>query len=292
VTSIVAAITIDVNNAARRMNVPFAERNIVVLIFAVPVVFPAGLPPTHRSCRVVAIIPARYRSSRLPGKPLASIDGRPMIEHVYRRAADARTVDAVLVATDDERIATAVDGFGGIAVMTRADHRSGTDRLAEVAAELSSDLVVNVQGDLPFITPEPIDAAVRLLLDRPELSMATLRTRITDAAELSNPSVVKVVADRAGKALYFSRATIPFAREGHPAVWKHIGLYVYRRDFLLRIASLEPTPLERAESLEQLRVVEHGFSIGTVETTIDTVEVDTPEDLDRVRRLVETSVRS
>jgi len=265
-----------------------------VLGFAVPVVFPSGLPPTHRSARVVVVIPARYGSTRLPGKALADIDGRPMIEHVYRRASDARTVDAVIVATDDERIARAVDAFGGMAVMTRADHPTGTDRLAEVAAALESDILVNVQGDLPFITPDPIDSAVRAVRDNPALSMSTLRRRITEAAELSNPSVVKVVVGLDGRALYFSRTALPFVRAGQPPVpvWKHIGLYVYRRDFLLHYATLPPTPLERAESLEQLRALEHGYAIGTVETTTDTVEVDTPEDLDRARRLVEASVRS
>ena len=217
-----------------------------------------------------------------------------MIEHVYRRAEDARTVDAVLVATDDERIARVVDGFGGVAVMTREDHPSGTDRLAEGAEALESDILVNVQGDLPFITAEPIDAAVSVVRDNPSVPMATLRRRITNPAELSNPSVVKVVVGLDGRALYFSRATLPHVRAGQPAapVWKHIGLYVYRRDFLLTIAKLAPTPLERAESLEQLRVLEHGYAIGTVETTMDTVEVDTPEDLERARTLVETSVRS
>ena len=217
-----------------------------------------------------------------------------MIEHVYRRAQDATTVDAVLVATDDERIARAVDAFGGLAVMTREDHPSGTDRLAEVAEALASDILVNVQGDLPFITPEPIDAAVHVVRENPSIPMGTLRRRITEPAELSNPSVVKVVVGLDGRALYFSRATLPHVRAGQPAVpvWKHIGLYVYRRDFLLTIAKLAPTPLERAESLEQLRVLEHGYAIGTVETTMDTVEVDTPEDLERARLLVETSVRS
>jgi 3-deoxy-manno-octulosonate cytidylyltransferase (CMP-KDO synthetase) len=217
-----------------------------------------------------------------------------MIEHVYRRAADARTVDAVMVATDDERIARAVDAFGGVAVMTRDDHPTGTDRLAEVAAALESDILVNVQGDLPFITPEPIDAAVTIVRDNPSMPMGTLRRRITDPSELSNPSVVKVVVGLDGRALYFSRATLPFVRAGQPAVpvWKHIGLYVYRREFLLTMAALPQTPLERAESLEQLRVLEHGYAIGTVETSIDTVEVDTPEDLERARQLVEPSVRS
>jgi len=217
-----------------------------------------------------------------------------MIEHVYRRAQDARTVDAVIVATDDERIAQAVDAFGGTAVMTSAHHATGTDRLAEVAAELDCEVVVNVQGDLPFISPEPIDATVTLLLGRSSLSMATLRRRISDPAELANPAAVKVAIDLEGNALYFSRACIPAPRPGQqpPTIWKHVGLYVYRRDFLLKIAALPPTPLERAESLEQLRALEHGFAIGTVETTIDTVEVDTPEDLERARRLVEASVRS
>ena len=220
-----------------------------------------------------------------------------MIEHVYRRAMDARTVDAVLVATDDERIASAVDAFGGTAVITRADHPTGTDRLAEVAKFLTSELIVNIQGDLPFIVPEPIDSAVALVRDRPELSMGTLRKMISDPAELAMPSVVKVVVDRDGNALYFSRAALPHfqnAQHGRatPRYWKHIGLYVYRRQFLLQLATLAPTPLEQAESLEQLRVLEHGFTIGTVETTVDTIEVNTPEDLERARRQVDASARA
>ena len=217
-----------------------------------------------------------------------------MIEHVYRRAMDARTVDAVLVATDDERNASAVDAFGGTAVMTRADHRTGTDRLAEVAAFLTSELIVNIQGDLPFIAPEPIDSAVALVRDHPELSMGTLRKLITEPADLAAPSTVKVVVDREGNALYFSRAPLPYLQHGHetPRYWKHIGLYVYRRQFLLQMAALAPTPLEQAESLEQLRVLEHGFTIGTVETTIDTIEVNTPEDLERARRQLEPSARA
>lgn len=217
-----------------------------------------------------------------------------MVEHVYRRAAEARSIDAVLVATDDERVAQAVDAFGGTAVMTRADHPSGTDRLAEVAAVLTSEILVNIQGDLPFIETDPIDQTVRLVQGTPTMSMGTLRRRITDPTEFTNPSVVKVVVDLQGMALYFSRAGIPFTRSGNtaPAVWKHIGLYVYRRDFLLTFAGLPETPLEKAESLEQLRALEHGYRIGTIETTIDTVEVDTPEDLARARRLAGTSVRS
>jgi len=217
-----------------------------------------------------------------------------MVEHVYRRAEAARSIDAVLVATDDERIADAVDAFGGTAVMTSADHPSGTDRLAEVAEALTSDLIVNIQGDLPFIEPAPIDAAVALVRDNPNLSMGTLRRHISEPSELGNPSVVKVVVDRDGRALYFSRAPLPFVRQGNAPTrfWKHIGLYVYRREFLLTLSKLPATPLEQAESLEQLRALEHGFTIGTVETTIDTIEIDTPEDLERARRLVEASVRS
>ena len=216
-----------------------------------------------------------------------------MIEHVYRRASDARSVDVVLVATDDDRVANAVDAFGGVAVMTRTDHLSGTDRLAEVAASLESEILVNVQGDLPFIPAAPIDDTVSLVANRADLGMGTLRRRITDPAEVSRPSVVKVVVDTRGDALYFSRTALPHVRAGQPQpiFWKHIGLYVYRREFLLRMAALPPTPLERAESLEQLRALENGFRIGTVETTTDTIEIDTPEDLERGRRLVE-AVRS
>jgi 3-deoxy-manno-octulosonate cytidylyltransferase (CMP-KDO synthetase) len=217
-----------------------------------------------------------------------------MIEHVYRAAAGASTVDVVLVATDDERVAEAVSAFGGTAVMTSAAHRTGTDRLAEVAAGLESEILVNVQGDEPLILSGQIDAAVRTVLDRADEVMGTLRCAIRDAADLANPAVVKVVVDATGHALYFSRAPIPYVRADtdRPTVWKHLGLYAYRRDFLLKIARLPQTPLERAESLEQLRVLEHGYRIATVETHDDTVGVDTPEDLDRVRRLVEAATHA
>lgn len=234
----------------------------------------------------MAIIPSRYQSTRLPGKPLALIAGRPMVEHVYRRAADARRVDAVVVATDDARVAEAVDAFGGVAVMTRADHATGTDRLAEVAQALDSDIVLNVQGDEPLMTADAIDAVTELLLDRPADLMATLRTRTADARDLDAPSVVKLVVDRAGYALYFTRSRVPFVRPGHPepVFWKHLGLYAYRRSFLATLAGLAPTPLEQAEGLEQLRALEHGYRINTAETSADTIGVDTPEDLDRVRQ--------
>jgi 3-deoxy-manno-octulosonate cytidylyltransferase (CMP-KDO synthetase) len=206
-----------------------------------------------------------------------------MIEHVYHRAAAAPGVDAVVVATDDERIASAVEQFGGVIRMTQTTHRSGTDRVAEVAANLECDIVVNLQADLPLIEPEMIAQAISPLNLDPRVEMATLRQRIIDASELANSNVVKVVVDRGGDALYFSRAPIPFLR-GKGEAFKHVGLYVYRRRFLLALASLPQTPLEIAESLEQLRVLEHGFRIRTAETEYETIEVDTPEDLERVRR--------
>lgn len=214
-----------------------------------------------------------------------------MIEHVYRRAAQASAVDAVIVATDDRRIADAVDAFGGTAVLTRDDHPSGTDRLAEVAAALAAPLVVNVQGDEPMIAPSAIDAAIAPLLAGSPADLATLRRALTDPADIADPGVVKVAVDRHGFALYFSRLPIPFVRAGAPAPghWHHLGLYVYRREALARLAALPPSPLELAEGLEQLRALEYGFRIVTVETTGDAIGVDTPEDLERVRRLVEAA---
>jgi len=206
-----------------------------------------------------------------------------MIEHVYRRTADARGVDAVVVATDDERIAQAIERFGGIVRMTGSQHRTGTDRIAEVARDLPCDIVVNVQGDLPMIEPEMITEAIAPLTADPALVMSTLRQAIADASDFTNPNVVKVVVDAHDNALYFSRAPIPYQRDRATA-FKHIGLYGYRRDFLLTFAALAPTPLERSESLEQLRALEHGFRIRAVETRFESIEVDTPEDLERVRR--------
>lgn len=207
-----------------------------------------------------------------------------MIEHVYRRAARA-AVDAVIVATDDERIVTAVEGFGGIACLTRADHPSGTDRLAELAAVLPGDVFVNVQGDEPFIDPAAIDALVApLVLDR-AVQMTTLCRPLAPGDDIASPHLVKVVRDCRGRALYFSRAPVPFARtaEGaEPAV--HVGAYAYRRATLLALASLPPTPLERRESLEQLRALEHGIPIHVVETSYRSISVDTPDDLAHARR--------
>jgi 3-deoxy-manno-octulosonate cytidylyltransferase (CMP-KDO synthetase) len=258
-----------------------------VLRFDVPVISAAGLPASIQTARVVAIVPARYASTRLPGKALALIAGKPMIEHVYRRASDASRVNAVVVATDDHRNADAVTGFGGLAVMTSGAHQTGTDRLAEVAASLSSEIIVNVQGDEPLIDAGAIDACVNALFTHHDDVMSTVRRKLEEH-EAANPAVVKVVVDRHDHALYFSRSPIPFRRgEGDGAArWAHLGLYGYRRTFLLTLAGLAPTPLEQSESLEQLRVLEHGYRIRCVETGSFSVGVDTQADLDRVRALI------
>ena len=237
----------------------------------------------------VVIIPARYASTRLPGKALADIDGRPMIEHVYRRAAASPAASQVIIATDDLRIATRVREFGGHVRLTKATHETGTDRLAEVAATLDCDIVVNVQGDEPLVDPGTIAELVAPFASDPGLQMSTLFRRILSPAELANPNIVKVVIDRGGYALYFSRAPIPYLRDprgGWPPLYRHIGLYAYRRSALMVIASLEPTPLERAEALEQLRALEHGIRIKAVETKYESYEVNTLDDLEQVRRLM------
>ena len=230
--------------------------------------------------KVLCIIPARYASTRLPGKPLRDIAGKPMIVRVYERAVRAQRVHEVVVATDDERIRAAVEEHGGHAVMTRADHATGTDRLAEVAAQRPDcDLIINVQGDEPLIDPAVIDALVAPFEHDDALMMATAKTEITDAAEIENPNNVKVVTDRTGNALYFSRARIPYARNTGAKVYKHIGIYAYRRDFLLTYAKMQQTELECSESLEQLRALENGYRIRVVETDAVFIGVDTEEDL-------------
>ena len=230
--------------------------------------------------KVLCIIPARYASTRLPGKPLRDIAGKPMIVRVYERAIRAQRVHEVVVATDDERIRAAVEEHGGNAVMTRADHATGTDRLAEVAAQRPDcDLIINVQGDEPLIDPAVIDALVAPFEHDAALMMVTAKTEITDAAEMENPNNVKVVADRTGNALYFSRARIPYARNAGAKVYKHIGIYAYRRDFLLAYAKMAQTELECSESLEQLRALENGYRIRVVETDAVFIGVDTEEDL-------------
>jgi 3-deoxy-manno-octulosonate cytidylyltransferase (CMP-KDO synthetase) len=278
-----------------------------VLLFVVHPGGPARSDlPSH--IRAVAIIPARYASTRFPGKLLADLAGKPLVEHVYRRTAACRALSDIMVAADDERVAAAVRSFGGRVRMTSPAHQTGTDRLAEVARTLDCDLIVNVQGDEPLIDPAMIEQALRPFAADSSLVMSTLRCRFNDPSEASDPHVVKVVVDQQGYALYFSRAAIPYLRGSGPRrsspdaaasegwspvdLYRHIGLYVYRRDFLLTLARLEPTPLERAEALEQLRALEHGYRIMAVETAYDSIGVDTPEDLERVRRLLTADARA
>ena len=236
--------------------------------------------------RVLCVIPARYDSTRLPGKPLADIAGKPMIQRVYERAAAAKLPELVVVATDDARVLTAMESFGGKALMTAKDHPTGTDRLAEVAGVYDNyDVIINVQGDEPLIAPEIIDALAAAFTEEPELKMATVMTEIEDA-EKNNPNNVKVVTDKNGYALYFSRSLIPYPRTaGVVPVYKHIGIYAYRRDFLLEYAKMQPTPLEQSESLEQLRALENGYRIKVIKTDCKFVGVDTPEDLARVNAI-------
>ncbi len=236
---------------------------------------------------IVAIIPARYGSERFPGKVIAPLDGRPLLVHTYERAKQAKRLSDVIVATDDVRVVDAVRPFGVKTVMTRGDHPTGTDRIAEVAATLDADIIVNVQADEPLLDPALIDAAIKPLLDDPEVPMATARHPIRETSLIHDPNCVKVVCDTNGHALYFSRSPIPFVRAtGHDPrtenlYWQHIGLYVFRKEFLLRYAQMKPTPIERLEKLEQLRVLENGYVIAVVDAATRTIGVDTPEDLER-----------
>jgi 3-deoxy-manno-octulosonate cytidylyltransferase (CMP-KDO synthetase) len=236
---------------------------------------------------IVCVIPARYSSTRLPGKPLADIAGKPMIQHVYERAILAKYPQRVIVATDHPLVYEAVEKFGGEVILTSADHPTGTDRLAEVAKQCPEvDLIINVQGDEPMIEPSVIDQLAEAFVNNPDLHMATLMTEM-DQREYHIPSAVKVITDLQGYALYFSRSLIPFPRvaAGMP-VFKHIGIYAYRRDFLLKYAKLAPTPLEKTESLEQLRALEHGYRIKVLETNFKSIGVDTIEDLEKVNLLL------
>jgi 3-deoxy-manno-octulosonate cytidylyltransferase (CMP-KDO synthetase) len=235
----------------------------------------------------IAIIPARYNSTRLPGKPVIEVHGKTLIEHVYRRVEQAKNVERILVATDDERIARAVERFGGNVAMTRADHQSGADRLAEAAAALQPDcMIVNVQGDEPLIEPEAIDRAITAARRR-DADIVTLMTPLREADAIRDPNRVKVVTDRNGMALYFSRSPIPFSG----TTFLHLGLYVYRADFLKKFTGLERTRLEIAERLEQLRALEHGFRIRMVEVESASWGIDTPADLEKFKQYVGGTVR-
>ncbi len=250
---------------------------------------------------IVGMIPARYESTRLPGKVLLDLAGKPMIQRVYERCREAKLLDDVVVATDDERVLEAVRAFGGNVEMTRREHSSGTDRLAELAGRRDCDVIVNIQGDEPMIEPEAIDAAVEPFLEDDDLQMATIATPIRDLEEHLDPAAVKVVVDADGWALYFSRAPIPFFRldpgaeepespREHPRSklrpLKHIGLYVYRRPMLLWYAAQPQSRLELTEGLEQLRVLEAGRRIRVVQVQYSPIGVDTPEDLERVRAML------
>jgi 3-deoxy-manno-octulosonate cytidylyltransferase (CMP-KDO synthetase) len=247
-----------------------------------------------RRMTVLGVIPARYKSTRLEGKPLADILGKPMIQYVYEAARRARSLSEVIVATDDERIARAVRQFGGEAIMT-ADHASGTDRVAEVARARDAGLIVNIQGDEPLIQPRMIDECVEAIEYSDGAGLSTVMKRISEDA-FHDPGVVKVVCDARGRALYFSRSLIPYprTRTADFAVFEHIGLYAYTRECLLRLAALPPTRLELIEGLEQLRALENGIAIQVIETQCngDLISVDTAEDLERVREILAAGVTS
>jgi len=240
--------------------------------------------------KILGVIPARFGSTRFPGKALALLSSKTVLQHVYERACQSRYLSSVIVATDDERVYAAARSFGAQVRMTRADHISGTDRVAEVASAEEAAVVVNIQGDEPLIDPAAIDAAILPVFHDTGVVMATLKKKIEDPREIADPNVVKVVTNHAGDAIYFSRCAIPYAREQGGAWFKHIGLYVYGRDFLLGYSSLPVGPLERAERLEQLRALENGYPIRVVETDYESLGVDTPEDLERVSRLFEASM--
>jgi 3-deoxy-manno-octulosonate cytidylyltransferase (CMP-KDO synthetase) len=240
---------------------------------------------------VVIVIPARFGSTRLPGKPLVSLAGKPMIQRVYERAKMATQADRVIVATDDERIVKAVEGFGGAARMTRPDHRTGTERVAEVAAHEKGDVFVNVQGDEPLLDPVAVDTAISALLEEPAAAIATVATPIKTPADIMDPNVVKTVLDFDNNGIYFSRAPIPWVRDTASKIQvrhlKHLGLYVFQRDALLEYPTLPQGELERIEQLEQLRWLENGWKIRVAEVEHDAVSVDVPEDVTRVERLLQ-----
>jgi len=232
--------------------------------------------------KVVAVIPARYASTRFAGKVLARDTGKYLIQHTYERASQARLIEKVVIATDDEKVLAAAESFGADCVMTSVDHQSGTDRIAEAVARMDVDIVVNVQADEPEIDPENIDTLARLLIDNPDCPMATLAAQFETAAQVSDPNIVKVVVDRNGRAIYFSRSPIPYDRD-HQGVaapgryLRHLGIYAYRKDFLSQITSLEQTPLEKMEKLEQLRVIENGFDILVAKVEHTCAGIDTPQ---------------
>jgi 3-deoxy-manno-octulosonate cytidylyltransferase (CMP-KDO synthetase) len=242
------------------------------------------------SSKVLIVIPARYASVRFPGKPLAEILGKSMIQRVFERSRGAKLASQVVVATEDERIKSAVEKAGGQAILTRADHRTGTDRVAEVATHVTADIYINVQGDEPLIDPDTIDAVAGAMLEDESVQLCTPCSAVTQKNDIMDPNVVKVVRDFDGNGLYFSRAPIPWVRDTGTSVavrhWKHIGIYGYRRDTLLEFPTLPPGELEKIEQLEQLRWLENGFHMQVVETEYDPVSVDVPADVERVEKIL------
>ncbi len=245
--------------------------------------------------QIIAVIPARYASTRFPGKLMADLAGKPVIQHVYEQTLKASMVSRVIVATDDQRIVDVIRHIGGEALITKTSHETGTDRLAEVAGKLEADIIVNVQGDEPLINPSMIDQAIAPFLDNRDLKMGTLKSRVRCLHDFLSPNVVKVVTDNNGYALYFSRSPLPFFRDkwqdlkdeafsaGRLLCYKHVGLYVYKRDFLIEYAAMPQTFLELSEKLEQLRALENGIRIRVVETDFESLGIDTPEDLNKAR---------
>ncbi|NQT00161.1 MAG: 3-deoxy-manno-octulosonate cytidylyltransferase [Candidatus Omnitrophica bacterium] len=241
--------------------------------------------------KAIGIIPARYESTRFPGKVLAELFGRPLIQYTYEAALKASSLEDLLIATDDERILKAVEGFGGRAVMTAKEHKSGTDRLREVANPIDAEIVVNIQADEPLIHSSMIDDLVNCLLNDAEIPMASLIHKISDPQELADPNVVKVVKDKDDFALYFSRSLIPHRRDSlelaqESVRYKHLGLYAYTKDFLFTYSNLAIGELEKTERLEQLRALEHGYKIKLIETAENTIGVDTPQDLERLKEFL------
>jgi len=252
--------------------------------------------PNSGAPTVLVVIPARYASTRFPGKPLAPIAGKPMIQHVVEHVRLASLPARIIVATEDQRIKAAVEAFGGEGILTRSDHRTGTDRIAEVATHIPADIYINVQGDEPLIDPGTVDAVAAAMAEDDAIQLATPCAAITQPNEIMDPNVVKVVLDFDGQALYFSRAPIPWVRDTGDRVaarhWKHIGLYGYRRDALLEFPTLPPGELERIEQLEQLRWLENGFHMHVVETNYNAVSVDVRADIDRVEKLLLARAKS
>lgn len=238
---------------------------------------------------VLGVIPARYDSTRFPGKVLAELHGKPLLQYVYERAKKARLLDELIVACDDERIIEAVRAFEGRVISTSKAHPSGTDRLREAIADLDTQdlkIVINIQGDEPLIHPTMIDDVASCLLEDASIPMATLMRKIENSEDIDNPNVVKVVTDKQGFALYFSRSPIPYGYSQERFYYKHIGLYGYQKDFLFTFANLSESMLEKMERLEQLRALENGYRIKVIETGFDTIGVDTPQDLEKVKKVI------